>query len=91
MVSAGPGTVLASGTEALAGSSRWRPAVAAVAVFVLGLGLTGAAAVWQARHGVEEASSRFDELAQRTADRVAARMQTHEYGLRGALGAVEPC
>ncbi len=64
------------------------PAVAAVAVLAVGLALTGAAAGWQARHSAEEASSRFDVLAQRTADQVAARMQTYEYGLRGARGAV---
>jgi PAS domain S-box-containing protein len=68
---------------------KWHPpTLAAMAVLAAGLALTGVVAGWQAKHRAEEADGRFDVLAQRTADQVAARMRTYEYGLRGARGAV---
>ncbi len=68
---------------------NWQtPTLAAAVVFAAGLALTGVAAHWQTQHSTEEASRRFDALAQRTAAQVGARMQTYQYGLRGARGAV---
>ena len=63
-----------------------------LAVLVASLGgvlaLAGAAAWWQAHRNRTEAAERFDALAERVATEVATRMQTYEYGLRGARGVV---
>ena len=50
------------------------------------LALAGAAAWWQAHRNRTEASERFDALAEHVATEVSTRMQTYEYGLRGARG-----
>ena len=65
-----------------------RPALAALVVFCIGMLLTGASAVWQARVNAAAAAARFDTLAVRTVEQIAARVEGVERGLRGARGAV---
>ena len=62
----------------------WR----SVALLVVGLGLAGIAAVWQQRYNDELAHSRFDTLARRTVEQIAARMHSYEYGMHSARAAV---
>jgi CHASE1-domain containing sensor protein len=65
-----------------------RPLLAALVIFCIGSLLAGASAVWQARVNAAAATARFDTLAVRTAEQIAARVQGIERGLRGARGAV---
>ncbi|MBX3607886.1 MAG: PAS domain S-box protein [Piscinibacter sp.] len=69
-------------------SDRQRPALVALWVFLLGLGATFAiAAQWQ-RSNEAVLNERFEALALRIADRLDDRLNTYEYGLRGARGVV---
>ena len=69
-------------------SESLRQSLRSLVWLAIGLALAAAAARWQAHYNDKLAQSRFDALARRASEQVAARMHGFEYGLRGARGAV---
>ena len=65
-----------------------RPRVAAALALLFGVALTVVGAARLAENNDDEATRRFDVLAERTANSVTSRMAKYEYGLRGTRGAV---
>ncbi|VWX62871.1 Histidine kinase [Burkholderiales bacterium 8X] len=59
-----------------------------LAWLVAGLCAASAAGYWQAASNEAEMAQRFDNLSRRAVEQLADRMQTYDYGLLGARGAV---
>ena len=64
------------------------PKAAATVALVCGMALTGAAMQWQIQENTVIAQRRFEALGVELSVNVIKRLQTYEYGLRGARGAV---
>jgi len=69
-------------------TSTRRPGLLVLAALLLGLLLAGLAGVDQHRRNTALQEERFDVLAHSTLRRIAERMRSYEYGLRGVRGAV---
>ncbi len=78
----------ASGT--VSGADRpLRPWLGTLLVAIVGLLLTAALAARQSEANQRWVNERFEALALRLADQLQAQLQTYEYGLRGARGAIQ--
>ncbi len=71
------------------GHDDHRVQLATLVVLIAGLVLSVLAAWSTARHNAGELDRRFELQAQRLANRLAQRLATYEYGLRGARGALQ--
>lgn len=67
--------------------SVWSPKWIAVVVFLTGLVLSCLAGLWQMHRNAATAQAQFAAVADRAVDQVVSRIQTYDYGLRGARGA----
>jgi PAS domain S-box-containing protein len=65
-----------------------QPRTAAAGALCLGAALTIVATLYQVQQNSLDASTRFEMMAQRAARQITKRIETFQYGLRGARGAV---
>ena len=64
------------------------PKAAATVAFVCGMALAGLTMQWQIQKNTAIAQGRFEALGVEISEHVITRLQTYQYGLRGARGAV---